>query len=278
MTQVRDRIAVVTGAGRGLGRGVAVALAAARPSGGRRRPQRRPAGRDGGHRRRRGRPDGQPPDRCGRPGRGRGAGRFVAEQFGPPSILVNAAGMFGPIAMIRDSDPRAWVQTVMIDADRAVPDRARVRRRDDRCRLGAHRQHHLGGVAPSARRRSTAPMPRPRWRSTSSPGTWPPEIAGTGVTANVIHPGDVKTDMWQDIRDRVAVHGPRGRALPAMGGVGRGDRRRPAREGGRARPGADLGCRAPTATASSAGSRTRCRRPIHSWDKPTDARPWISDE
>ena len=27
------------------------------------------------------------------------------------------------------------------------------------------------------------------------------EIAGSGVTANVIHPGDVKTDMWADIRD-----------------------------------------------------------------------------
>ena len=33
------------------------------------------------------------------------------------------------------------------------------------------------------------------------------EIAGSGVTANVIHPGDVKTDMWADIRDRVAVMG-----------------------------------------------------------------------
>jgi NAD(P)-dependent dehydrogenase (short-subunit alcohol dehydrogenase family) len=30
------------------------------------------------------------------------------------------------------------------------------------------------------------------------------ELEGTGVTANVIHPGDVKTDMWGDIRDQVA--------------------------------------------------------------------------
>ena len=26
------------------------------------------------------------------------------------------------------------------------------------------------------------------------------EVSGTGVTANVIHPGDVKTEMWADIR------------------------------------------------------------------------------
>jgi NAD(P)-dependent dehydrogenase (short-subunit alcohol dehydrogenase family) len=38
------------------------------------------------------------------------------------------------------------------------------------------------------------------------------ELDGTGVTANVIHPGDVKTDMWQDIRDRVAVMGPEAQA------------------------------------------------------------------
>ena len=30
------------------------------------------------------------------------------------------------------------------------------------------------------------------------------EIAGTGVTANAIHPGDVKTEMWADIRDQAA--------------------------------------------------------------------------
>ena len=34
------------------------------------------------------------------------------------------------------------------------------------------------------------------------------EIAGSGVTANVIHPGDVKTAMWADIRERVAGLGP----------------------------------------------------------------------
>ncbi len=34
------------------------------------------------------------------------------------------------------------------------------------------------------------------------------ELAGTGVTANVIHPGDVKTEMWADIRDRAMAAGP----------------------------------------------------------------------
>ena len=59
------------------------------------------------------------------------------------------------------------------------------------------------------------------------------EIAGTGVTANVIHPGDVKTDMWADIRDKVAAMGPEAEPYRAVGGLGGGDRRRPAAQGGR---------------------------------------------
>ena len=34
------------------------------------------------------------------------------------------------------------------------------------------------------------------------------ELEGTGVTANVIHPGDVKTDMWADIKAGAARAGP----------------------------------------------------------------------
>jgi NAD(P)-dependent dehydrogenase (short-subunit alcohol dehydrogenase family) len=34
------------------------------------------------------------------------------------------------------------------------------------------------------------------------------ELANTGVTANVIHPGDVRTDMWAAIRDEADALGP----------------------------------------------------------------------
>ena len=36
------------------------------------------------------------------------------------------------------------------------------------------------------------------------------ELAGSGVTANVVHPGDVKTAMWADIRDRAGALGAEG--------------------------------------------------------------------
>jgi NAD(P)-dependent dehydrogenase (short-subunit alcohol dehydrogenase family) len=120
---------------------------------------------------------------------------------------VNAAGVFGPIAFIKDSDPHDWIRTVMIDA-----------------------------IAPYLTSRAFLPgMLAAGWgrivNITSAASLHPPgplnsaygtakvalnqltrhlaaEVAGTGVTANVIHPGDVKTDMWADIRDKVEPMGP----------------------------------------------------------------------
>lgn len=202
-----DRVAVVTGAGRGLGRGVAVALAGrGHPVVGVARDPAQLAETVDLVRAAGGRMVSRPTD-VADPGAVESLAAFVRDQFGPPSILVNAAGIFGPIALIRDTDPRAWVQTVMID-----------------------------GIAPYlTTRQFVGDMIDAGWgrivNVTSAASLHPPgplnsayatakvalnqltrhlaaEIEGTGVTANVIHPGDVKTDMWQDIRDRVAVMGP----------------------------------------------------------------------
>ena len=43
-------------------------------------------------------------------------GDTVRARHGAPTILVNAAGMFGPIALIKDVDALEWVRTVEVDA------------------------------------------------------------------------------------------------------------------------------------------------------------------
>lgn len=203
----RERVAVVTGAGRGLGRAVSVALAArGHPVFGVARHEDELA---------------QTAEQCFSAG-GRMTTRLadvsnpdaVAElaasvraELGPPSILVNAAGVFGPIDLIRDGDPKAWIDTVMIDAIAPyLTIRAFVGDMIDAgwgriVNITSAASLHPPGPLNSAYGVSKVALNQLTRHLAA-------EIVGTGVTANVIHPGDVKTEMWRDIRDRVATMGP----------------------------------------------------------------------
>jgi len=203
----RDRVAVVTGAGRGLGRAVAVALAGrGHPVVGIARDAAQLAETADLASAAGGRMLTRPADVADIAAVAE-LGDFVRTQLGPPAILVNAAGMFGPIAFVRDTAPDDWVRTVMVDG---IAPFLTI-------------NQFVGGMIDAGWGRIV--------NITSAASLHPPgplnsayatakvalnqltrhvaaEIEGTGVTANVIHPGDVKTDMWQDIHDRVAVMGP----------------------------------------------------------------------
>ena len=203
----RDRVAVVTGAGRGLGRAVATALAErGHPIVGVARDAAALADTADRIHAAGGRMLSRPAD-VADPDAVEELAAFVHEQLGPPSILINAAGVYGPIAMIRDTDPRAWVRTVMIDAIAPF--------------LTTHQ--FVGGMVDAGWGRivnvTSAASLHPPGPLNSAYGTakvalnqltrhLAAEIAGSGVTANVIQPGDVKTDMWKEIRDRVVHMGP----------------------------------------------------------------------
>lgn len=207
MADQEGRIAVVTGGGRGLGRQAAIGLAAT-----------------GATVVAVARSEGQLAETAGLAGDG--AGRIVAmpadvtdrasvkaladrigSELGRPTILVNAAGWFGPIALIHESDPEDWIRTVNVLA------------------LAPYLTVHafLGGMLAEGWGRivnvTSAASLHPPGPLNSAYATGKvalnqltrhlaAEIAGTGVTANVIHPGDVRTEMWRDIRDRVASMGP----------------------------------------------------------------------
>ena len=134
-------------------------------------------------------------------------GDRVRREVGIPTILVNAAGVFGPIALIHETDPRDWVRTVLVDG---IAPYLTVRA-------------FLGGMLEAGWGRivniTSAASLHPPGALNSAYGTakvalnqftrhLAAEIDGSGVTANVIHPGDVRTDMWADIRDKVATMGP----------------------------------------------------------------------
>lgn len=123
----------------------------------------------------------------------------VERELGPPAILVNAAGMFGPISLIKDSEPADWVKTIMVDLVGAyLTCRAFVPAMIDAgwgrvINISSAASLHPPGILNSAYGTSKAGLNQFTRHLAA-------ELDGTGVTANVIHPGDLKTDMWGDIK------------------------------------------------------------------------------
>ena len=127
----------------------------------------------------------------------------VQAELGPPGILVNAAGIFGPIQLIKDSEPERWVETLMVDLVGAYL--------TTRAFVGGMIEAGWGRIVNVTSAASLHPPgPLNSAYGTSKAGLnqftrhLAAELTGTGVTANVMHPGDVKTAMWATIRDEIA--------------------------------------------------------------------------
>ena len=199
MNDLDGKIAVVTGASRGLGRriavrlaqhGATVALLARRTAG--LEDTRRQLEAEGG------RALVVPVD-LGKPESFNYVKGVIEHDLGIPSILVNAAGVFGPIDLIKDTDPAAWIETIMINTiGPYLTCKAFVGGMIDRgwgriVNVTSAAALHEPGPVNSAYGTSKTALNQFTRHLAS-------ELKGTGVTANVIHPGDVKTDMWAEIK------------------------------------------------------------------------------
>jgi NAD(P)-dependent dehydrogenase (short-subunit alcohol dehydrogenase family) len=199
----------------------------------------------------------------------------VEEALGPPSIVVNAAGVFGPIQLIKDSDPDEWVATVMVDA--IAPYLV------TRAFLGGMLQAGWGRIV----NLTSAASLHPPGPMNSAYGTakaalnqftrhLAAELAGTGVTANVLHPGDVKTEMWADIRDRAMAAGPA--AIAYQQWVRWVDET----GGDPPHKAVDAVLRLCDDAAANISGQfcwidDPLQEPIPSWDTVVDARPWVDE-
>jgi NAD(P)-dependent dehydrogenase (short-subunit alcohol dehydrogenase family) len=191
---LEGQVAVVTGASRGIGHAIAQGLAA-------RGARVASLSRSGG-------PVGLAVSADVRdPADVERARAEVERELGPASVLVNAAGVFGPIALVVDTDPQRWIDTLMVDMVGAYLT----------CRAFAPAMID-GGFGRIVNVTSAASL-HPPGPTNSAYGTskvalnqftrhLAAELAGTGVTANVVHPGDVRTEMFEDIKRQAAALGP----------------------------------------------------------------------
>ncbi len=199
MNDLHGRIAVVTGASRGLGRRIAVRLAQqgatvallARSVAGLENT-RQEIGAKGA------RALVVPVD-LGEPKSIQQVKGVIENDLGIPSILVNAAGVFGPIDLIKNSDPAAWIETIMINTVSSYLT----------CRMFVGGMIDGGwgrivNVTSAATLHEPGPINSAYGTSKAALNQFTRHLAseldGTGVTANVLHPGDVKTDMWAEIK------------------------------------------------------------------------------
>jgi NAD(P)-dependent dehydrogenase (short-subunit alcohol dehydrogenase family) len=267
-----SRVAMVTGGGRGLGRAVAVALA-------KRGDRVALVGRGIEALREtelliakeRGSARAFAAD-VGDPASVESMARAVERDLGPVSILVNAAGTFGPIQPVKSGNPLDWIETIGVNLiGPYLTCRAFVGPMVDRgwgriVNFSSAASLHPPGPFNSAYSTSKVALNQMTRHLAA-------EVAGTGVTANVIHPGDVKTNMWADIRDRARLMGPEAEGyrkwVEWVESTGGDDPQKAA----------DLVLRLTERDGDRVNGQflwiaNPLQPPIRSWDPPIDSRPW----
>jgi NAD(P)-dependent dehydrogenase (short-subunit alcohol dehydrogenase family) len=135
--------------------------------------------------------------------------RDVSSKFGKTSILVNGAGVFEEIVSIRESDPAKWIDTIQVNTigpyltsrafmgDMISQKWGRIINISSAASVvgpvGVSSAYQLSKVALNWFTRQLAA-----------------ELEGTGVTANAMHPGEVKTEMWASLKEQAAARGKAG--------------------------------------------------------------------
>ena len=197
----------------------------------------------------------------------------VEKALGAPSILVNGAGVFGPIQLIKDSDPKQWIDTMTINMiSPYLLCRAFVNGMIEAgwgriVNFTSAAALHPPGPLNSAYATSKVAINQMTRHLAA-------ELVGTGVTANVIHPGDVKTDMWAYIKDEVE-------AIPGTEIDGYRQWARWVEQTGGDDPqkAADLVLDLLSDKAASVSGqflwiKDGLQAPIPSWGEPTSTQPW----
>jgi NAD(P)-dependent dehydrogenase (short-subunit alcohol dehydrogenase family) len=136
----------------------------------------------------------------------------VERLSGPPDILVNSVGVFGPIQLVVDAAYQEWIDTINFNliapylSCRAFAGGMIAKGWGRIINVTSAASLHPPGPLNSAYSTSKVALNQ----FTRSLAT---ELVGTGVTANVLHPGEVKTEMWRYIKEQADSLGEIGEPL-----------------------------------------------------------------
>mgnify|MGYP003288420988 CR=1 FL=1 len=205
MGQLHHRVALITGAGRGIGRAIALAYAREGASLALAARTRRELEQTAQEAQALGATTCVVPVDISDPAQVEDLVRQTVERFATIDILVNNAGMTGPVGPLQETDVAAWIQTIQVNligtylCCRAV--------------VPVMSQHQRGKIINLSGAGATS-----AWRHLSAYGaskvavvrlteTLALELEGRNIQVNALGPGAIHTRLWEDLRDQAQAAG-----------------------------------------------------------------------